>query len=373
MGENQTVDYRFDSLSVIAFFFKWRKEIIIVSAVAALAAAIFSGPTFIKPKFKSTVILYPATTNSISKALLNENSFDREDPLAFGEEEQAEQLIQVLYSDDIRDKIISKYKLMEHYDIDSTSKTKYTKLYKKFSDNINFRRTEYMSVEIQVLDTDPKMAADIANDIAQMLDDQKNAIQREQALKALRIVQAQFQAKKDFVNLLNDSLNFFRSQGVFDYDLQTDHIMEQYVMASAQASDAEAKLEILKSSSSDKDTAVVNNRARLAGARNTLKSLQTQLDRLSKYGGAYTSVKEQLEQENEELVKIRTRYDKAKVDAEEALPVKFVVNSAKVAEKKHTPVRWLIVVLSTAGAFLLSLLVLVAVENYRFLRAQKQA
>ncbi len=372
MRDSSANQYSFDSITVLGFFFKWRKEIVVICFLAAVAAAIFSGPFFIKPKFKSTVILYPATTNSISKALLNENSFDRDDPLAFGEEEQAEQLIQVLYSDDIRDEIIRKYELMSHYDIDSSSKTKYTKLYKKFSDNISFRRTEYMSVEIMVLDTDPKMAADIANDIANLLDVQKNTIQREQAMKGLRIVESQFQAKQAYVNRLNDSLNFFRSQGVFDYDLQTDHLMEQYVLASAHSSDAEARLEILKDKKDAADTAIVNNRARLAGAKNTLKNLQQQLNKLSLYGGAYTSVKEQLEQENEEVVKLRSRYDKAKIDAEESLPVKFIVNSAKVAEKKHTPVRWLIVVLSTAGAFLLSLLVLIAVENFRFLTAKKE-
>jgi capsular polysaccharide biosynthesis protein len=374
MRENTTNAYAFDSITILGFFYKWRKEILIVCAIAALAAAVFSGPFFIKPKFKSTVILYPATTNSISKALLNENSFDRDDPLAFGEEEEAEQLIQVLYSDDIRDEIIRKYDLMNHYDIDSTSKTKFTKLYKRFNDNISFRRTEYMSVEIQVLDTDPEMAAKIANDISNLLDARKNTIQREQALIGLRIVEAQFTAKKAFVNQLNDSLNFFRSQGVFDYDLQTDHLMEQFVSASAGKSDAEARLEIYRAADkNEKDTSIVNNSARLAGSKSTLLTIQKQLDKLSMYGGAYTSVKEQLEKENEELVKFRSRYEKAKIDAEESMPVKFIVNSAKVAEKKHTPVRWLIVVLSTVGAFLMSLLVLIAVENFRFLTAQKEA
>lgn len=372
MQEQNENAYRFDSITVLGFLFKWRKQIVIVCALAAVSAAIFSGPFFIKPKFKSTVILYPATTNSISKALLNENSFDRDDPLKFGEEEEAEQLIQVLYSDDIRDEIIAKYDLMAHYDIDSNSKTKYTKLYKEFSDNISFRRTEYMSVEIQVLDTDPQMAANIANDIAALLDKQKNAIQREQALKGLRIVENQFNAKRAFVNQLNDSLNFFRSQGVFDYEMQTDHLMDQYVMATANAADADARLKTLANYDlPETDTAIVNNKARLAGSKATLRDLQLQLNTLSTYGGAYTSVKEQLEKENEELVKIRSRYEKAKVDAEEVIPVKFIVNSAKVAEKKHTPVRWLIVVLSTAGAFLMSLLVLIAVENYRFLIDQK--
>jgi capsular polysaccharide biosynthesis protein len=366
-------NYSFDSLSVVEFLYKWRKPLLIVTLLAGIVSIIFTGPSFIKPRFKSTVVFYPATTNSISKALLNENAYDRSDPLAFGEEEEAEQLIQILYSDDIQSFIIEKYDLMNHYDIKPNAKFKNTQLAKKFSDNIRFRRTEYSSVEIEVLDTDPEIAAGIANDIAALLDETKNKIQREQASKALNIVETQYQAKREFVNKLNDSLNFFRALGIFDYEVQIDHITDVYVQATSGAAESRAKLKVLRDKKiSESDTGIVNNEARLAGYEASSGRLQQQLDLLGKFGGAYSSVKEQLEQENEELVKLRQRFDRAKVDVDEVLPVKFVVNSAKVAEKKTYPLRSIIVLLSTFGALLMSLLVLIAVENYKFLLARQK-
>jgi capsular polysaccharide biosynthesis protein len=366
-------NYSFDSLSVVEFLYKWRKPLLIVTLLAGIVSIIFTGPTFIKPRFKSTVVFYPATTNSISKALLNENAYDRSDPLAFGEEAEAEQLIQILYSDDIQSFIIEKYDLMNHYDIKPNAKFKNTQLAKKFSDNIRFRRTEYSSVEIEVLDTDPEIAAGIANDIAALLDETKNKIQRKQASKALNIVETQYQAKREFVNKLNDSLNFFRALGIFDYEVQIDHITDVYVQATSGAAESRAKLKVLRDKKiSESDTGIVNNEARLAGYEASSGRLQQQLDLLGKFGGAYSSVKEQLEQENEELVKLRQRFDRAKVDVDEVLPVKFVVNSAKVAEKKTYPLRSIIVLLSTFGALLMSLLVLIAVENYKFLLARQK-
>lgn len=365
-------NYSFDSLSVVEFLYKWRKPLLIVTILAGIVSIIFTGPNFIKPRFKSTVVFYPATTNSISKALLNENAYDRSDPLAFGEEEEAEQLIQILYSDDIQSFIIEKYDLMNHYDIKPNAKFKNTQLAKKFSDNIRFRRTEYSSVEIEVLDTDPEIAAGIANDIAALLDETKNKIQREQATKALTIVETQYQAKREFVNKLNDSLNFFRALGIFDYEVQIDHITDVYVQATSGAAESRAKLKVLRDKKvAETDTGIVNNETRLAGYEASSGRLQQQLDLLGKFGGAYSSVKEQLEQENEELVKLRQRFDRAKVDVDEVLPVKFVVNSAKVAEKKTYPLRSIIVLLSTFGALLMSLLVLIAVENYKFLLARQ--
>lgn len=366
-------NYSFDSLSVVEFLYKWRKPLILVTLLAGIVSIIFTGPNFIKPRFKSTVVFYPATTNSISKALLNENAYDRSDPLAFGEEEEAEQLIQILYSDDIQSYIIQKYDLMNHYDIKPNAKYRNTQLAKKFSDNIRFRRTEYSSVEIEVLDTDPAIAAGIANDIAALLDETKNKIQREQATKALKIVETQYLAKREFVNKLNDSLNFFRALGIFDYEVQIDHITDVYVQATSGAAESRAKLKVLRDKKvAETDTGIVNNEARLAGFEASSGRLQQQLDLLGQFGGAYSSVKEQLEKENEELVKLRQRYDRAKVDVDEVLPVKFVVNSAKVAEKKTYPLRSIIVLLSTFGALLMSLLVLIAVENYKFLLARQQ-
>jgi hypothetical protein len=107
----------FSSQGMWTYLMRWRKLLIVTGLTAALASILFSGPAFIKPLYKSTVILYPATTNSISKALLSENAYDRSDPLAFGEEVEAEQLLQLLNSDLIRRRIIEKYKLMDHYEI----------------------------------------------------------------------------------------------------------------------------------------------------------------------------------------------------------------------------------------------------------------
>ena len=40
----------------------------------------------------------------------------------------------------------------------------------KYKSNVKFRRTEFLSIEIAVLDEDAQMAADIANEIASYMD-----------------------------------------------------------------------------------------------------------------------------------------------------------------------------------------------------------
>lgn len=371
MTEKTPISQDFDSLSVFEFLWKWKGQIAIVCVAAALAAAFFSSPLFIKPKYRSSVIFYPSTTNSISKALLNNGGVEQ-DPLAFGAEEHAEQLIQILQSDVIREEIVEKFKLMKHYEIDESSPYRNALLIREYEDNIMFKRTEYMSVVIEVLDTDPKLAAEIANEIARLLDLTKNKIQKEKAEKSYSIVTQQYVQKQREIEKLNDSLNFFRSLGLFDYQLQTEYMTKELIQATAIESNETARLEVLRGSNiSETDTGIINSRARLAGAKQTLKALGFKQEQLVKYGGAFNSVRAQLDEELVELNRLLNLYQKAKVDATEVLPVKFVVNFAKPAEKKAYPIRWLIVLLSTIGSFLLSIVVLVSLENYRFLK-QKQ-
>jgi len=324
----------FDSSNLLLFVVRWKKPLIILSVAAAVLSGIFSGPTFVPPKFESTVIMFPTSTASISKSLLAKNNASKEDLLSFGEEEQAEQLIQILNSDEIRTRIKNKYDLMTHYKIDTTDQYKQTKLFKEYESNITYKRTEFQSVRIDVLDTDRFLAADIANDIAALVDSVKNRMQKERAFKAMAIAAAEYEEMKDYVKGLEDSLNTMREMGVNDYESMSERFNEYYA------------------------------KAILEGNTRAATQLGEQLKILSKYGGAYVSIRDMLEHEKEQLSHLRAKYQEARVDAEQTLPHKFIVNNAFPAEKKSYPIRWLIVLVSTISTFILALLVIIGYENF---------
>jgi len=323
----------FESTNFIIFLNKWRKPLIILTLAAFIASIIFSAPFFITPKYKSTVIMFPTSTSSISKALLNENPGEKQDILEFGEDEQAEQMLQILSSNIIRDRIINKYNLFEHYKINPNSKYKFTKLFKTYEDNIEFRQTEYMAVKIIVLDKDPKIAANIANDISELLDSTKNAMQKERAFKAYKIVEAEYLQLKNEVQKMEDSLTKLRELGVHDYESQSEMINRQLA------------IELAKGNTSG------------------IKALENKLEILAKYGGPYVSIRDALEYEKKQLSSVKAKYEEAKIDAEEVLPQKFIVNSAYEAEKKSYPIRWIIVLVSTLSVLFLSILILAVLES----------
>lgn len=353
-----------EATSVFFFMLKWKRPLIIVTVVAAIASVIFSGETFIPPKFKSSVILFPASTSSISKAVMDDNPGDKQDILAFGEEEQAEQLLQILNSNEIRDRIVKKYKLMDHYRITGDERYPYTKLYNEFNNNITFQRTEFMSVRIDVLDEDPQMAADIANDIAAFSDSVKNNIQRSRAASALKVMEDTYTDMRSQITKKEDSLQMLQRLGVYDYRTQSAVLNEEYSKAQAAYTGGTASLPVLEKYKDANDTTIINLRARVKGAEAQMRELENKIAVVSKYGGMYMALNEELSLDREQLSKIKERYDKIKADADQNVTHKFVVNYAEKAEKKSYPVRWLIVLISTLSAFLFALLLILGIERF---------
>lgn len=332
MENSGTNNTDINSGNLIVFFYRWRKPLIIVSVVAAICSIIVS--LIIQDKYKSTVVLFPTTTSSISKALISENNTGKEDVMQLGEEEEAEQMLQVLNSDRIRTRIIEKYNLFKHYDIDEGGKHPYTKLQKEYKNNISYTRTEFMSVEIDVLDHNADTAALIANDIANLIDTINNEMRHEIALQAFYIVEQKYNDQKNTIAELQDSLNVLRKMGVIDYESQAERLTEQLAIAIVQ------------------------------GKTKAVKELERRLDILGE-GGSFVFLTNQLEFETEKLTLIHAKYEEAKMDSESSLQHKFIVNNAFAAEKKTYPIRWLIVVVSTFSAFLLTLILLLFVESIK--------
>lgn len=317
----------FSFIHIIGFIWRNKWILIAVGLVAALAAAIFSGPAFITPKYKAEAEFYPTTINSIGNAFFTDLTQREQDVLAFGEEEQAEYALQLLQSSALIGRIIHNYNLMEHYEISKESNQPKTDLHRKIQKNISFKRTRGLSVKIEVMDEDPVMAARIANGIANIYDTVKTEVQQQVALEALEVVESEFKKKEKEVWEIRMKLKELADMGITNYDEQSRAISE----------------EIYKLKSKGVNLKV-------------LKDLQEQQALLAKYAGEFTYYDETLQLELEELSKLRKRYEKAKVDVEKTITHKFMITTADVPEIKAWPIRSLVTVGIAAMAVFLALI-----------------
>jgi len=321
-----------DSLSnsgnIILDVYKWRRPLMIFTLIASVLGAIVSSPLVITPKFKSTSVIYPTTTNSISQALLVEHNPYRKDVLEFGEELEAERLLQILNSDDMRNRIIEEFELFVHYEISPKDKHAQTWMSLAFREHFNFKRTELMSIKIEVLDKDPILAAKMSNRIVDLIDPVIKLIKQERAEQAIVILERRDTQLASRLYSINDSLEVLRSHGILDVSLQAERLTEYY--------------------------------AKALSSGNTLgaKAIKKEFNNLAKYGGAYYRLFEELELVQEQLQILRLEKENVRVEINAELTNRFVINKAFAADKKSYPIRWLIVVMSAMSTFILTLVFL---------------
>lgn len=335
MAKDNQSSYNYDFSSTDLLIYMWEKRLplIIITFLAGVASILISFT--ITPKFRASVVMFPTTSTSISKNLLAENYGGRTTLYEIGEEEQSEQLMQILYSEEIRKRIIEKYNLMEHYEIDPESKFPITQLYAEYASNINFELTQYLSVIIDVMDKDPQIAADIANDIAALVDTVYNNMLKQRAKDAFLLVQTEYNTLNENMAVLQDSIKVIRELGINDYETQSERYHEAYAKA-------------------------IND-----GNLRAQRIFEEKLKVLSEYGGKYVDFRDKLRQETYRLSSMKQRYQEAKLEAEQNLPHVFIVDSAFKAEKKAYPKKSIIVIISTLSAFLLTLISLIIIENIR--------
>jgi uncharacterized protein involved in exopolysaccharide biosynthesis len=335
MANEQKGSPKYDFASTDLLIYIWRKRVplLIISAAAAILSIIVSFT--ITPLFKSTVIMFPVASASVSKNLLADNYSGRYSIYEIGDEEQAEKLMQVLNSEEIKNRIIEKYNLKDHYGIEPDSKYPLTQLNEAYRSKIRIRRTEFMSVEVEVKDKDAQMASDIANDISSLTDTIFSDMLRQRALQAFLIVEKEYNDMLSDYRMTQDSLKTIRVKGVNNHVAQADRYHEAYGKA-----------------------LVLNN-------TNAIKVLEDKFEIMEEYGGDYDVFNVQLSYYASILSRLKLRYIEAKIELEQALPHKFIVDRAVRADKKIYPKKSVIVIVSTLSAFLLGLLLLILNDNLK--------
>jgi hypothetical protein len=246
-------------------------------------------------------------------------------------------MIQILQSAEIRNSIVEKYNLMEHYEIDTASKIKYTSLNKMYEENVSFSRTKYGSVLVDVMDKNPQMAADMANDIANLFDNTKNRMINERSSEALNVALAERDKLKNDISEIVDTLGELNKLGVVDKETRPTLI-----------------------------TALSN-----AKDGSTKKLIQNKILATDKFGSIYSNYENKLEWMNIRLSTKDAVYEQLKSDAKSTFSHKFTLEKASVSEKKAYPIRWLIVAVSTISAFLFAIILLLIFEKLKELKRQE--
>ncbi|HOY31384.1 MAG TPA: hypothetical protein PKW80_05860 [Bacteroidales bacterium] len=300
----------FKSTFIIKLILKWKWHLMIIAVLAVALSAIFSGPAFIKPKYRSYAVIYPANISPYST------------------ETNTEQMLQLLKSEDILFDIVKRFDLYKEYKIDTTVKYYKNKIIKALEDNVNIKRTEYESVIIEVYDHDPRQACDMVNEFINLMNAKARYLQRNKTAEIASMYYNQMTDKKTEIDSIEKRLQFLRNEyNILDYNIQVKEYSKGYVRN-------------------------INN-----GRANQKDDIAVTLNNLKQYGGEYRQLDASLWGLLETYIALKKEYDNSLADLKKELTYANVVTSPEPADKKSYPIRWLVVCISTLSALLLSLLI----------------
>jgi tyrosine-protein kinase Etk/Wzc len=327
MSKNKT---EFNSNDLLTFVWKSRKILLILGILAVIISSVVS--LLIEEKYKSTVTLYPAKSNSIN---YNETTTDDNDIAKFGEEAEAEQMLQIMESSKIRDKVISKFNLMRHYDIDTADKLKDFEISETYSDLISFSRNNKGAVTIEVLDKSPDTAMLMATYISELFDSTKNDIVHQRSMNDYLIKKENLDNLRLDMKLVRDTMSKLTKLGVVTQDGY-----EAITNAMTNAKDPETK-----------------------------KAYQQKILMTEKHGFILKSFEVEVENLAERIARMETLFLQAETNAFEDMSHRFQIESATKPYKKAYPVRWLIVVASTVSTVFFGFVLLLFYEKFKELKS----
>lgn len=313
----------FNNLGLMRIFLKWKWHLLIIAVAAAILAIILSSPLIITPKFKSYALVYPSNI------------------APYSDESESEQMLQWLQSKDIKDSIIKKFDLSKHYEIDSSYKYYYSTMMYLYNENVKINKTQWESIEIEVIDKDPVVAYNMVNSIIDYCNQKIRHIHRDKYQEVVNSLSWTLKEKKNQLDSIENALSKLRKDyGLFDYESQATEITRGFL----KTYDGSGR------SAPTQDVNVMKeNFTQKAGELAILS--QRRADVMHIYA------------------EFELKYDMAVYDAEKKFTFLNIITNPTIADKKSYPVRWLIVVYSVVASLFFSVVVISIKENRKINQA----
>ena len=317
---NIDMESQFYQINILQLLLKWKFHLGIIVVIAIILAAVFSSSVFITPKFESSAVVYPANI------------------APYSDESETEQMLQIFQSNEIRDRVIQKFDLAKHWEIDSSYKYFHTTMLWEYSQNIRIGKTPYEGVSIEVMDKDPQMACDIVNAILEFYNQKVKSLHEIKFGEVVRMYERAIHKKENYIDSLeNRFFELSTEYGLLDYSSQSREIARGY-------------LKTIDGSGSSH----VNSKEVLRLKEN-----------IEEKGGEFLYLQYLLEQEAESFAMLKQDYERAYMDSDRQYTYTNIITEPFVSDKKAYPVRWLIVVISAIASLFISFLVVLIIENYK--------
>jgi uncharacterized protein involved in exopolysaccharide biosynthesis len=234
----------FNLIHVIRTLLKWKWHIVSLTLFSAVAAVIVS-LYVMKPYYQSFALLYPTNQSMGDRSVLFGSKAADSEAYFYGTKHDANRILTIATSSALVQYIINEYNLAEHYGYKG-KKFEAPNTTERFMKNYKVYKTDKDAVRINLLDTDPELAATIVNDVVATIEyETSRPIQANKENLAVLFAEKAAEKKAELDDLKAALLeqkagteSFLIKQKEYDFELTEYHnlsdLANQYALAASQ-------------------------------------------------------------------------------------------------------------------------------------------
>jgi len=307
----------FDNRRILEIIWKRKYHFVIIGLIAIILSAIFSGPEFITPKFKSTARIYPSNIWTMSN------------------ESETEQMLEILNSNDIKFKMFDAFDLDKVYEVNKEDPNYLTYMFDFYNSNVSVNKTEFETAEIKVMDHDPFRASNMCDSIIHFYNKKVRAMHKLKDKEMVDISAKALRQKKDELSTLELKLDSLRENtGIISFNRQVPELTRGYMSALASG----------------------------RGNASDTKKIENLYENFSESGGQAVVLENRYNRTANAIDSLQEIYERYLIEYEKDITYSHIVEYPFPADKKSYPVRWLIVMLSTVSAVFIGLLTFLVLD-----------
>ena len=357
-------------LGVFSSIYRWRKAIRNICLITLIGSIVIT--LLLDNYYKATTIFYPASPELANPELIFGYTSKVTD--YFGSDRDLDRLVEISVSNEVVDYMVAKFRLYDHYDIDSTSKEGPHKVRKRFRKLYSVLKNRNDAIELSIEDTDPQLAAAMANAARDKINAIGQRLIKNRQATLLATFEDNMTRKRTELSILGDSLNTLKKfYNIYDAGSQGGQLAQNLTKAESEIIRGRARLEILENNPLiPQDTiqyikadvrAYERELARLTSPnvkddRLNLERFNEGLPKVSILGDLHFQGRKQLSYDLERYNQIMAAY---KTD----IPALQLVEIAETPRIKSRPGRTVIVLASVVAAFFFSILGALIADAYK--------
>lgn len=364
------MDQRDNLLGVLKSLYRWRKAIRNVCVATLVGSIIVS--LFLDNYYQSTTIFYPSNPELANPEMIF--GYTTEITNYFGNDRDLDRLDEMANSRELLDFLVAKFKLYEHYDIDSTDRDGPFKVRKQLKKLYSAQKNKNDAIELSVEDTDPVFAMDMANAARIKIDEIGQRLIKSSQANILMAFEDNIRHKTGEINMLADSLRYLQERySIYDVAAAGERISNQLSYTQAEIVRAEARIEALEKDPLIPRDTIAYIKADKKAFESERRSLQVAdkngenltLDRFKQGAPMVAVIADRHFQARKQLTYDMERFNQMKSAYNTKMPALQVIEIAEKPLNKSRPFRSVIVIASVLAALLFSSLGALIADTYR--------